>query len=374
MLLMVAALPMLFTACEDDNDSNPTLTVPESFVLNRPEFAANNVYDLPSSQYVNFTTTQPNYGGWPAAVGYAVQLSLDDTDAEGWRELSTTYTSTKINVKAEEINLALLDMYRAAHDDADPEGEMDIFVRLRAFLPDSGNDFGEVYSNAVTIRVLCYDTPSDATLPTAVYVCGNSIADAWSTWKPLAPVYGKDGRFYTLIYNNADGFKWGYKENDWFGYDLIDEIDNQVDGLTITAASDGNIVFDKAGWYTLEFITKIVGSNVQVKLVVAPGAAGVRGAVAGGDWDNDHLFTPGADKDSNWTYTAEGAGEMRAYIVVPGEDWWRTEFTFFGGELYWRTVDIPGNWASDVGDDYSVQVATGQTVSINFDRNTGSVQ
>ena len=38
LIAMVAALP-LFTACSDDNDSNPTLTMPESFELNMPEFA-----------------------------------------------------------------------------------------------------------------------------------------------------------------------------------------------------------------------------------------------------------------------------------------------------------------------------------------------
>jgi hypothetical protein len=93
-------------------------------------------------------------------------------------------------------------------------------------LADTGAHFGEVFSNAVSVNVLSYDTPSEVTLPTAIYVCGNSIADAWSTWKPLAPVYGREGRFYTMIYNGGDGFKWGYKPEDWFGYDLINEFDN----------------------------------------------------------------------------------------------------------------------------------------------------
>jgi hypothetical protein len=96
---VIATLPFL-TSCKDDNDSNPTLTFPESFVLNTPEFAANNVYDIPAANYVNLTTTQPDYGGWPAAVTYAVQISLDATNESGWKELATTYTSTKINKEA----------------------------------------------------------------------------------------------------------------------------------------------------------------------------------------------------------------------------------------------------------------------------------
>ena len=70
---MIAVVPFL-TSCKDDNDSNPTLSIPTSFVLNTPEMAANNVYDLPYGK-VNLTASQPNYGGWPAAVYYAVQVS-----------------------------------------------------------------------------------------------------------------------------------------------------------------------------------------------------------------------------------------------------------------------------------------------------------
>jgi len=121
----------------------------------------------------------------------------------------------------------------------------------------------------------------------------------------LTPVFdsgsGKDGRFYTMIYNGGDGFKWGYKPNDWFGYDMITEFDNQVDGLEITAASDGNIVFSKAGWYVLEFICKIVGSNIQIKVVVAEGKAQVIGnCVGGGSWSGEDMTAPNGKGD--WTF------------------------------------------------------------------------
>lgn len=370
LMMLVAAVPFL-SSCESDNDSNPTLSVPSSFVLNTPELAANNVYDLPSST-VTLTTTQPDYGGWPAAVIYAVQVSLTGADGS-WTELGTTSTSAVVKANGDEINLAVLDQYRAANDDQDPAGELPIYVRLRAYLSNSTN-LGECFSNAVQLRVLAYEPPAEVSLPTAIYVCGNSIADAWSTWKPLAPVYGKDGRFYTLIYNGGDGFKWGKKPNDWFGYDMIDEFDNKVDGLEITAASDGNIVFSKAGWYTLEFITKIVGSNVKVTLVVNPGEAYViGGAVDNGSWSGVMMNKP--DGKGEWTFSDfTGDGELRAYINVPGEDWWRTEFTLYNGELYWRTVDIPHNWAEDLGAEYSVTVGTGKTLTVDFDRNTGSVK
>ena len=372
LLAMVACLPFL-TSCKDDHGSNPTLWIPASFELNMPAFAVNNVYDLPAAETLNLTTSQPDYGDIPLAVTYAPQISLDGS---AWEELTTTFTSTDIKLSTALLNSKILELYRAAHEDADPEGVLPLNIRLRAYLADSDiKNFGQVYSNAITVNVLSYDIPSDVTLPEQIVVCGNSIADAWKTWKPCAPVYGREGKFYTMIYNNADGFKWGFKENDWFGYDLINEIDNQVDGLEITAASDGNIVFSKAGWYVLEFICKIVGPEVQTKLVVAPGAAGVTGAaVDNGSWSGVAMTAP-ASKDGNWTFSDfTGTGELRAYITVPGEDWWRTEFTLYQGELYWRTVDIPQNWAENVGPEYSVEVSSGKTLKINFDTNTGSVE
>jgi hypothetical protein len=65
---------------------------------------------------------------------------------------------------------------------------------------------------------------------------------------------------------------------------------------------------------------------------------------------------------------------MRAYVKVPGFDWWRTEFTLYKGNVYWRTVDIPSNWAENVGTDYSVSVTAGQKLYVDFDNMTGEVK
>ena len=74
LLTMAAVLPALFTACEDDNGSNPTVSVPQSFTLNNADMAQNS-YDLPYGT-VNLTASQPDYCGWPASLPYAVQASL----------------------------------------------------------------------------------------------------------------------------------------------------------------------------------------------------------------------------------------------------------------------------------------------------------
>ena len=64
---MLLSMALVFTACEDDRDSNPTLTQPTSFTLNNP---VNTLVDLAESTGIPFAWSQPDYGGWPAAVEY----------------------------------------------------------------------------------------------------------------------------------------------------------------------------------------------------------------------------------------------------------------------------------------------------------------
>ncbi|MCR4583276.1 MAG: SusF/SusE family outer membrane protein [Prevotella sp.] len=374
LLFLTAAILGITTSCSEDRDSNPTLTVPATFVLNTPGLAASNVYDLPNGT-VNLTTNQPDYGGWPASVIYVPQVSLTGAD-DSWTELKSTSTTTQIQVSGDELNTFVLNSYRAANNNNDPEGDVPVWIRLRAYLSNSSN-LGEVFSNSVQIKVRAYEPPVELTLPTSIYVCGNSIADAWSTWKFCAPVFGKEGRFYTLIYNNADGFKWGNKANDWFGYSMINEFDNRVEGLEITEDGDGNIVFSKAGWYALEFIATLEGKNLNYKLVVSEGALYAQGAAVDNASWSGQLMTAPASKDGYWTFSDwTGTGELRAYISVDGEDWWRTEFTVVDGGIVWRDADhnCDANWKDDVGPEYSIEVGPGKTLYVNIDNLTGYVE
>ena len=54
---------LALSACEADRDSNPVLNEPDTFVLNVPAFASNNVYDLKNSESLELTCTQPDSDG-----------------------------------------------------------------------------------------------------------------------------------------------------------------------------------------------------------------------------------------------------------------------------------------------------------------------
>lgn len=377
----VAALSL--TSCEKDIDSNPTFQkCTTDFVLNTPAHAANNTYDLASAESLELTCSQPNFGGVPYVTRYYVQVSLDGQD---FKELESSYTTAKMSVNAGEVNTAMLDIFKAAHpDDAYPDEARPLYIRLRATPVTLNNTpLDEVMSNTITLpNVLAKYVPPTLKLSESLYLVGSSIGDGgdkgyWGWWKQMAPVYGNAGEFYSIIYVPAGGsFKWGESEGDWRGYSNISNLDDQA-GAGLSENADGNIEVANGGWYTIYVESKVGPASIIYTFHVYPAAAYVVGNACGGAWndaDADWQMTP-PNGDGAWMSPAfASAGELRAYIKVPGIDWWRTEFTLNNGNLYWRTVDIPDNWAANVGEAYSVQCAPGQKLYVNFSTNTGEVK
>lgn len=380
LLALLAVVTLGFTACETDTDSNPTLDlshVDEGFPLNVPANAENNTYDLANATSLELTCSQPNYGGMPLMVRYYVQVSLTE-DFASYKELATSYTTAKMAVDAREINDAMVELFQEANPDTDyPATPRPLYIKLRAVI-DGTDNMGETYSNVIALpSVLASYQAPEATFETQLYVVGQAIGEAWSTWKPVPQIYDMPGCYYTVVYvPEGTGFKWGAYEQDWRGYDRIRNWDD-VAGADVSASSDGNIVFANGGWYTLFFEAEIVGSSVQYDLHILPAEVYVIGNSMGGNWnvaDPTLALQAPADQTGDWVSPAfTGSGELRAYVNVPGYDWWRTEFTLHNGEVYWRDVNIIDSW-SELGSDYAVQVSPGQCLYVNFDSNTGEVR
>jgi hypothetical protein len=380
---VLALSTFALTACDTDTDSNPTFQAnTEGFQLNVPANATNNTYDLASADGLNLTCKQPDYGGFPVVVDYYVQVSLESSFSS-FRELETFYKTASMNVDAMEINNAMLGLFTEAYpDDAYPDEARALYVRLRAVV-DGQEQLGETYSNIITLpNVLATYVPPTLELPTSLYIVGSSIGgddEHWSYWKKMAPVYGGEGEFYTIVYF-PDGaqFKWGESEGDWRGYSAITTIDDQANAGVAEAASDGNIQVANGGWYTLHVESEVSTNNVKYTFHFYPAAAYVIGEVEGGSWtqtdDNWAMVAP-ADATGLWVSPAFAAsGELRAYIYVKGRDWWKTEFTLYNGSLYWRTINVATSWATDAGSEFSVACSAGQKLYVDFNKNTGEVK
>ena len=391
MLLPALVLPLLFTSCDEDRDSNPTLDLShlaEGFVLNTPALAENNTYDLKSAKNLVLTCSQPNYGDAPYAVKYYAQVSIDPAfvnDPTTTHTELATYAENASNLEfnASEANDAIVSLFQAANPDTSVPEEMPIYVRLRGVISGTLNQtLGETYSNVITLPSVkaTYEAP-DAKFTDNLFLIGSSIQTPWQSWKAIPKVEGLDGNYYGIIYLPAGGeFKWGTENNDYRGINRLKEINDEA-GAGISAGEEQNIKVANAGWYTLLFKGKITEDkkNIEWTLSVYPTKVYILGGSVemSGTWafDDAYALTAPADKNGKWVSPAfTASAELRAAVKVGDLDWYRTEFTVYKGNLFWRRYDIVNNWAETEGAEYSVTTQVGQKLYIDFDNYTAEVK
>lgn len=372
---MAGAVLLLGTSCSEDRDSNPTFQEATSFVLNTPAYAANNVYDLQNSDYVVLTCTQPAYG-IPVATLYTAHVSLD---GENFTPLTTTSTTAKFNIPASELNETILDIA----GETDLTKPLPVYLKLTAHV--YGNEeLGVSESNVITLpNVQAFVPEVTIDLPKNMYIVGGFPAsDGWQIFVPLHAAYSQDGWFYGVVYL-PDGAEFkvnpdnGWKGNDK-GYGQVTPVDNA--GAGYVSGGDGetaNMKVENGGWYTVVVKTKVANAAVNYTVEINEAKVYIIGAAEGGNWSlmDEWRFTAPADANGDWVSPAfAGAGELRMAIDC-GTDWWKTEFTIKSdGTLYYRDVDIPQNWAENVGADFSTQVNMGEKAYVNFTTGTGSVK
>ena len=388
MLLPALVLPLLFTSCDEDRDSNPSLDLShlaEGFVLNIPALAENNTYDLNSAKNLVLTCSQPNYGGVPYPVKYYAQVSIDPafvSDPTVTHKELATYAEnpSSLDFNAYEANKAVVSLFRAANPEANIPEKMSVYIRLRAVIGGTLNQtLGETYSNVITLPSVKATIP-DAKFTENLFLTGSSIQKPWESWKSIPQVEGKEGNYYGIIYVPAGGeFNWGTEINDKLGINQIKEIVDEA-GAGITAGNDQNLKVANAGWYTLHFKGKISKDkkNINWTLTVYKTQVCLIGACIGQtDWGfaDENALTPPDDPSGDWVSPAFAAGcELRVAVKVGDINWYSTEFTIHKGEVFWRIKNMPNNWAETMGNEYSVTTTPGKKLYVNFDTNKAEVK
>ena len=375
-ILLLAVVAVGFVSCEEDRDSNPIWNedAAKTFVLNMPAVAVNNVLDLEGSDNVVFTTSQPDYG-FPVSTVYTTWVSLDGAE---YVALPTTSTSAVISIPAKEINEALLGLL----GDGDVSEPMPVKVKLTAALF-ADPEMGKAESNVIELpKVKVYVPKVEVTLPTKMHIVGGFAAsEGWSKFVAMAPAYSQEGMFYGVVYlAEGDEFKInpdaGWKGND-MGTGQI-TLDGDIAATCENGDKGSNLKMGSAsGWYNVIVKAKIANGAVQYTMSMIEAKVYIIGAAFGGVWDksDDALFTAPATADGEWVSPAfTGSGELRMFIDC-GLDWWKTEFTLDGdNNIFYRTMDIPNNWAENVGAAYSKQVNPDGHVYLNFTAGTGRIE
>lgn len=388
MLLPALVLPLLFTSCDEDRDSNPTLDLShlaEGFVLNTPALADNNTYDPYYAKNLVLTCSQPNYGGVPYPVKYYAQVSINPafvSDPTVTHKELATYAEnpSSLDFDAYEVNKAIVSLFRAANPDANLPDEMPVYIRLRAVIGGALNQtLGETYSNVITLPSVKATIP-DAKFTENLFLIGSSIQTPWESWKPIPQVEGLDGNYYGIIYVPAGGeFKFATEINDELGYNQIKEIVDKADA-GISAGDNQKIKVANAGWYTLHFKGTISKDkkNINWTLTVYKTQVCLIGACIGQEtWGfaDDTALTPPDDPNGEWVSPAFTASkELRVSVKVGDINWYSTEFTVHKGDVFWRMKNMPNNWAETMGSDYSVTTTPGKKLYVNFDTNKAEVK
>ena len=236
--LMLLSMALVFTACEDDRDSNPTLVQPTSFTLNNP---VNTLVNLAASTGIPFAWSQPDFGGWPAACEYQLEVSptnewtvsTADADADttgtvvaNYATIKTVYASCSGNMLTEELNKALNKI--AKWEEGNVPEKQTVYVRCSAVTAGAQ----KVYSNVVSLDVNPYYVDVSTEVSDEIqlwYLIGACIGDgSWGiggdvgvAMIPMYPVYKDDGSVvpgeiqYVGYFPADQGFKLIQVPGDW---------------------------------------------------------------------------------------------------------------------------------------------------------------
>lgn len=369
---LVLSMALLCTSCDEDRDSNPVFHTNSELVLNAPANAANNVYDLSNAKgSITLTTSQPD-NGVPVATSYMAEISLDN---ENFVAIGEPATKPVVTIGNEALNTKIIEM----NGDVCPADPVTLYVRLKSYLS-VDNTLGNAVSNVIELKVQAFKPEVTVQLPEKMYIVGSFTAsEGWSKFVPLHPAYSQDGFFYGIVYLDANAeFKLCPKET-WGedrGYDMIELGDDNTSGL-LSQGDGTNFKIAAGGWYTVVLKTKIAGNEVKWTLTLSAPNVYLFGASCGDNWAYDaaNLFTVPADATGDFVSPAfTGAGEIRIALEC-GIDWWKTELTLDGdNNIYYRDCDIPSNWNTDKGADYSKQATVGGHIRLNFTSETGVME
>jgi hypothetical protein len=279
-LLAVAGLS-LFTSCKDDNESNPTLTQPTTFVLNEPVIKGTIDLEKTTAPIV-LTWSQPtpyNNFNAPVVPTYWVEISpkgtfnqafnadAEDNSSADYFVLNETYSSGKnVEVSPEFVNSTLLQMYGWTEENV--PAAMPLSIRVKSAVRDASfREYGVIYSNIVTVMAAPYFKLLKPADPQIWWLIGADIADgSWGSdiGKCVIPMQTIEGETYDskaglgviqwVGYLGGNGFKlrgalddgwasqWG--QGDAFGSFVKNE------------GGSGNITVPAAGIYTVTLDTK----------------------------------------------------------------------------------------------------------------------
>ncbi len=370
----------LFTACSDDNDSNPVITEPTEFVLNAPA-NANNQLDLASSETITLTCSQPNYG-FPAATTYNVYVATE-ADMSDAQLMEINAKAPKLELDAAVLASTLTTMMlEKGKTEEDFPMTMPIYFQAEAVITattGAAYEASRIKSNVVSLNnvALEFSLPP-VELPAELYIVGNFCGWNWDNAVTTAPVYEAKHIQWHMVYIDDSGIKFN-TATAWDGGEV------GFAGITVDPESElgdeiidggGNIASSKPGWYLMIITMSVEGRDIKYSVKFNKPQVWLMGTITpNADWkelEEGCMFEVPATADGEFvspafTNDVSGDGGARAYVKVPGYDWWKSEFI----------VGLDGNkisYRGAGGDQDRVDGKAGQKFYLNFSNDTGRIE
>ena len=162
---LLIGITSLFTACSDDNGSNPSLKQPTGFALNMPAFA-NETVDLEATSELQLSWSQPQYtaDNAPLPVTYEIQVSptnsftvsADEAAADesgetvaDYAAIARTTTKCTYTLLSKDLDKALVQVMK--WKESEVPAEQTAFLRINAFILENGVRLNSVVSNSVEL-------------------------------------------------------------------------------------------------------------------------------------------------------------------------------------------------------------------------------
>lgn len=364
-LALAFASMLTFTACEDDNDSNPVVQQPTTFQLNTPALAGN-LYDLEQTSSISLTCQQPDYG-YTAAVMYYTQMSLTnewkeatsvEADDATYVELDGSFTTCKLSMDAAAVNRNIVKLAKYESDADVPADGVSLYVRSRAILA-SGY---ECYSNVIELKVQPYYIALTAADPELWYLIGGCIGDgSWGSEVgvavfPMSPVEGgvydavtgQGPLTYTGYFPEGGGFKLVKTPGQWADQ-WGSSANNSIDSPVKNDGGSGDFKVTKSGYYRLDLDTKNdVLTITEVDAVKEYDHIMISGDFNG--WGTDTMMNP--------VTTVEGVVNHVWYydLDATGGDT-TAKFLYDGWSPNWGATAFPFGWGTNNG--ANIPVAAG---------------
>lgn len=358
---MAAAGLFVLTSCEDDNESNPTIAQPTTFVLNQP--AVNGNIDLEKSSTVALTWSQPtpyNDFNAPVVPTYTVEVSptgsfnkafdvnAEDNTGADFFALEETYSSGKnVELNTETLDRMLIQL-NGWNEASKVPSLIDLSFRVKAAIRDASfREYNPIYSNVVTMKAVPYYIELKPAAPIIWYMVGNCIGSAsWSNGadqvgKGLVPMFlvpneeydkatGGGLTSFTGFFPEDGQFKFVLTPGDWNTQLNFTNVKNPGSFLIDADGDNHNIGIGEKGYYTIKLDTRTNDITIEkydgnVKVYDQLCVAGTFNEWS--DTDMTPVFTLDGCENHIWSYEVNGGDKLK--VKIPGS--WETNWGYKNG-------------------------------------------